>query len=437
MRNSSRHWTTVTGGALCLIALSAFVVSSPRSAGVSPLAGEGRYGRAAALTREAALGRRIFEDRNLSLERNQSCASCHAAAWGFSSPSAGVNASGAVMPGSVPTRFGNRKPPSAAYATASPVLHYDATDSGWVGGDFWDGRATGRRLGSPAPEQALLPFLNPAEQALPDAACVVYRVAYGPYAELAAAVLHDVLEAVRFPDNTDRLCEREGSSIPLSATGRARVLAAYDAIGRSVAAFEDSPAVSQFSSKYDAYLAGRATLTADERAGMALYKGKAKCASCHPNAAARALFTDYTYDNIGVPANPGNPALRARPEFRDLGLGGVLHDSALRGAQKVPTLRNLDKRGLPGAAKAYMHNGYFKTVEDVVHFYNTRDVLPRCEDIRRPSVGLNCWPAPEVAENVNREELGNLHLTAREEHALVSYLRTLNDGYDTPRTPGR
>jgi cytochrome c peroxidase len=376
-----------------------------------------------------ALGQQIFHDQTLSLNKNQSCASCHDGASGFSSPDNEVNANGAVMFGSVRTRFGNRKPPSAAYATQSPVLHFDEKDSVWVGGGFWDGRATGRRLKSPAAEQAQEPFINPAEQALPDIACVVYRVTRGDYAALAAIVLGDGVSAIRYPPNTDTLCSREGTTIPLAAADRARVIDAYDVIGRAVAAFEDSPAMNQFSSKYDAYLAGQATLTAEEQRGLVLYEKEGKCAACHPNDGERALFTDFTYDNIGVPANPKNPALHADPAFRELGLGAVVRDSTLRGAHKVPTLRNADRRRDPHAPKAYMHNGVFKSLEEVVHFYNTRDVLATCDSLTHPEIGVNCWPAPEVAENVNTEELGDLKLTPREERALVAYLRTLSDGY--------
>jgi cytochrome c peroxidase len=257
-------------------------------------------------------------------------------------------------------------------------------------------------------------------------------VTHGEYAALAAAVIGDEVGGVRFPAYTDGLCHQEGATVPLSPLDRERVIDAYDVIGRAIAEFEDSPALNQFSSKYDAYLAGRATLTAEEKRGLALYEKKGKCAACHPNTGERALFTDFTYDNIGVPPNPRNPALRTDPAFRDLGLGAVVRDPTLRGAHKVPTLRNVDRRRVPGAPKAYMHNGVFKTLEEVVHFYNTRDVLAVCDSVPNPDVGVNCWPAPEVAENVNTEELGDLKLTPTEERALVAYLRALTDGYIRP-----
>jgi cytochrome c peroxidase len=418
------------GAALFLVAVGILVTWHPTEPG-QHYASAGTVVPAAAPTPVSmtSLGERIFHDQTLSLNKNQSCASCHDAASGFSAPDDEINATGAVMFGSVRSRFGNRKPPSVAYATRSPELHYDVTDSVWVGGGFWDGRATGRRLHNAAAEQALQPLVNPDEQALPDVACVVYRVTHGDYAATANSILGDKVGAIRFPADADALCSQEGATLPLSPEDRARVADAFDLIGRAIAEFEDSPAVNQFSSKYDAYLAGRATLTPEERRGLTVYEKKGKCAACHPNNGENALFTDFTYDNIGTPANPRNPALLKDPAYQDVGLGPIVGDSTLRGAQKVPTLRNVDRRPAPGAPKAYMHNGVFKSLEEVVHFYNTRDVLPACESVRKPRIGMNCWPAPEVAENVNTDELGNLKLTPKEERALVAYLRTLTDGY--------
>jgi cytochrome c peroxidase len=87
------------------------------------------------------------------------------------------------------------------------------------------------------------------------------------------------------------------------------------------------------------------------------------------------------------------------------------------GKHKVPTLRNVDLRPSNHFIKAYSHNGYFKSLEEVVHFYNTRDV---------PGAG---WPPPEVADNINTAEMGNLGLNHMEEVAIVAFLRTLSDGY--------
>lgn len=405
--------------------------TTPEAAARAPVTASVNPASAATL---AQVGKQIFLDKNLSLLRNQSCASCHDVNWGFTAPNQPVNRNGSVMSGSVSSRAGSRKPPSAAYATPSPVLFFDDVDGTYVGGNFWDGRATGARLGSPAAEQSQAPFLNPVEQALPDRACVVYRISKAKYAAVYVQAIGNGIKTIAFPTGTDRLCQREGITVALSAADRVKVDREYDNIARAIAAFENSSEVNRFSSKHDAFLRGQAQFTTKEAQGFALYVGKAGCAGCHPNAGDRALFTDYTYDNIGVPANPKNPALRTNPGFADLGIGGFRHESSENGKQKVPTLRNLDKRGFWNGAKSYMHNGVFKTLEQVVHFYNTRDVLPDCATVGTPSFGVNCWPAPEVLENVNTDELGNLGLTPEEESAVVAYLKTLSDGYTVQGT---
>lgn len=180
--------------------------------------------------------------------------------------------------------------------------------------------------------------------------------------------------------------------------------------------------------RFDLWIHGRGTLTSFEQEGFVLFNGKAGCAACHPSAGDHPLFTDFTYDNIGVPANPENPALLANG-FVDR-LGVTLGDPGLDGAMKVATLRNLNKRMSPGVVKSFMHNGVFKSLEQVVHFYNTRDVLPVCAagiGPNDPDFGLTCWPQPEVLENVNHDELGNLQLSARQEAAVVAFLKTLDD----------
>jgi cytochrome c peroxidase len=372
------------------------------------------------------LGRMIFCDMNLSNPPGkQSCATCHSPATGFSGPRSDVNAAGAVYPGAANTdadpRFGNRKPPTAAYATPSPVLSYDEAEDLFSGGLFFDGRATGWRLGDPAAEQALGPFLNPVEQNLPDARTVVQRVCGAMYGNMFRSLF--------------------GSAACGARATQAQIDAAYDGIGAAVSAFEASPMVNRYGSKYDRFLRGEAKLTALERKGLALFKGKANCAACHPadpdEDGNPPLFTDNTFDNLGLPANPENPAtmkggidlalgdfLRS-PEATAKGFGGLAE--ANDGKHRVPPLRNVDKRPDASFVKAYGHNGYFKTLKQIVHFYNTRDVLQPCETARVAKVGQTCWPAPEVEQNVNREELGNLRLSDQEEDAIVAFLKTLSD----------
>jgi cytochrome c peroxidase len=209
-------------------------------------------------------------------------------------------------------------------------------------------------------------------------------------------------------------------------------------------AYEDSSEVNAFSSKYDQTFDGKVKLSKQEQRGFALFRGKGKCHLCHISNGQQALFTDYTFDNLGIPKNPENPANINNPDFVDLGLGGFLltrdeyADLAAEnmGKHKVPTLRNVDLRPDGSAVKAYGHNGYFKTLEGIVHFYNTRDVKVSCESLgildATEAVALdnNCWAAPEVAENVNIDELGDLGLTLDEEAAIVAFLKTLSDGFE-------
>src|SRR5450759_4048027 len=137
---------------------------------------------AESLSPQEQLGKNLFGDTNLSDPAGLSCADCHGAGVGYTGPDQAINAAGAVYEGAMPGRFGNRKPPAAAYAGKSPILYNDGTK--WIGGMFWDGRATGRTLDDPLAEQAQGPFLNPLEQNLPDANSVCNMVAQSGYANL-------------------------------------------------------------------------------------------------------------------------------------------------------------------------------------------------------------------------------------------------------------
>jgi cytochrome c peroxidase len=372
----------------------------------------------AQLTPMEELGKAIYFDK-ISAPDNMACATCHDPMVGFTGPVPGINDPGAVYPGAVKQRFGNRKPPSAAYATTAPLFHWDATEELFIGGNFWDGRATGDHLGNPAADQALGPFLNPVEQNNPSKLAVLEQIASSKYAGMWEVVWGNPLSLD--PADTDM---------------------EYDRIGLAIAEFEDSDEVNQFSSKFDYYQMGEAELTAKEAWGEELFNGKAMCVLCHMP----PFFTDYSFDNLGVPRNPdnpfydmdevylddGSPINPLGADWIDPGLGGFLatlpesyftnlgldKETAVMenwGKHKVPTLRNVDKRPSENFAKTYMHNGAFNDLKVVVDFYNSRDVAD--------------WPAPEVAANVNTDELGNLGLTKKEVNAIVAFMATLSDGW--------
>jgi len=403
----------MNGWSRFLVAAAALLLTQPLPASDGP-----------SLTPKEQLGKLLFFDASLSVPAGQSCAACHAPEAGFTGPHSDVNASGSVYEGATRGRFGDRKPPTSSYAGYSPTLRYDGKDNVWVGGMFWDGRATGLRLKDPLAEQAQGPFLNPLEQNLPDMKTVCAKVKAAGYASLFEQVW-----------GKGSLNCGKGAS------------ATYDRIGRSIAAYERSREANPFDSKFDYWLKRGTGLSEQEMQGLKLFEAKGKCAECHPSKpddGVPPLFTDHTYDNLGVPKNPRNPFYGMPAPWNphgkayvDSGLGGYLKKAGYKpsryepeiGKVKVPTLRNVDKRPAPGFVKAYGHNGYFKSLKAIVHFYNTRDALARCESLTDPRPGDNCWPEPEVSANLNRDELGNLGLTEAEEDAIVAFMQTLSDGY--------
>jgi cytochrome c peroxidase len=244
---------------------------------------------------------------------------------------------------------------------------------------------------------------------------------------------------IAWPADVEATCATEELVVALSDADRVKSDMAYGNIGLSIAAYEGSSEVNAFSSKYDLTFDGKVKLNKQEQRGYALFNGKGKCKLCHISNGQGALFTDFTFDNLGIPKNPENPVYNVDPEFVDPGLGGFLEGEeypeevymAEWGKHKVPTLRNADLKPAPGDVKAFGHNGYFKSLEGIVNFYNTRDVKDVCPGhyTEAEALASNCWPAPEVADNVNTAELGDLGLTPDEEAAIVAFLRALSDGY--------
>ena len=362
------------------------------------------------LTPKQRLGKLLFFDPRLSHPDGQSCATCHAPETGFTDP----DKSRPVSKGVFPDRFGNRNSPSVAYMAFSPAFHYDSKEELYVGGQFWDGRA------ATLAEQAKQPLLNKVEMANPDKATVIKDVRTAPYAQL--------FKQVYGPDALNDVEQ------------------AYEHVADAIAAFESTRQFHTFTSKFDYYLAGKAKLTKQEQRGLKLYEAedKGNCAACHPlwpneDDGTPPLFTDFTYDNLGVPRTPTNPFYTLPVEYNpdgekfvDIGLAAnpqVKADGRAqqeKGKVKVPTLRNIE------LTAPYMHNGYFNDLRNLVDFYNTRDTKPACPKpltSEADAINQGCWPVAEITENVNKEELGNLKLTEQEVDDIVTFMLTLTDGY--------
>lgn len=386
---------------LFILAALAAAITVPVAVGVSQASASKNENHG--LSEKAQLGRAIFFDPSLSEPAGQSCASCHDSSHAFADPDKNAFTSKGV----VGPLIGSRNTPSLMYSSFSPKFHYDDKEELYLGGQFWDGRA------STLEEQAKGPFVNPLEMANPDGKTVVAKVRRAGYAHMFEQVF-----------GQGALADDEK---------------AYDRISEALAEFQRTKQFAPFTSKYDAYLAGETKLTGQEMRGLRLFEAedKGNCAACHPSKSGPngepPLFTDFSYDNLGVPRNPDNQFYRLPEKFNpagtlfvDRGLGGALGNQSEDGKFKVPTLRNIAITG------PYTHNGYFKTLQGVVAFYNDRDVRPQCGSnmvTESDAMKQKCWPVPEVLVNVNREELGNLKLTQREIEDIVAFMKTLTDGY--------
>lgn len=379
------------------------------------------------------LGAALFFDKNLSLNRNQACSSCHDLGFGLADPDNVKNGT-PVSAGSITTKSGTLNAPSGAYAAFSPFFHWDDKEKLYVGGQFWNGRA------STLAEQAAGPFLNPVEMAMPDKWSVVERLRTStqPNYQTMFAGVYGIDLSVITPYTGDYVTPVAEVNFP------AGVREVYKRMANAIGEFEKTELFNRFNSKFDYYLAGLTTLSKQEENGLKLFNGQGKCNLCHPSEPAPAtdgvsqvppLFTDFTYDNLGLPQNvniPGQPI--------DQGLGGRQDIAAndpqklQTGKHKVMTLRNIE------FTPPYGHNGVFATLEQIVHFYNTRDTLEDvCKDNNDPGFAVTCWPAAEVSQNVNFDELGDLKLTAAQEADIITFMKTLSDGWgpanDMPTLP--
>lgn len=379
--------------------------------GGAPARGEGTAAEVAGPA-VAELGRKLFFDPTLSASGRLACATCHDPAYAYGPrPGQAIATGGARM-----NLSGTRAVPSLRYLQAVPAFtenhRFVDGDIGPAGGYTWDGRAA-----SPV-DQAKLPLLAANEMANRNPREVVARIRRGPYAAEFRAVFGEDVFA-----DPDR---------------------AFDALLQSLGAFQRTPAeFFPYTSKYDAFLRGEVDLTDAEARGVALFKDplKGNCASCHvvlTKAGKPPVFTDYDFLNIGVPRNPRIPA-NADPRHFDLGLCGPdrldLRDKKQYcGFFRAPTLRNVAVRD------AFFHNGVFRTLTEVMHFYVERDLYPERYYPRNADGTVHKFddlPAG-AADNIDRDApLDRLPgaspaLTEDEIADLIAFLETLTDGYRTP-----
>lgn len=328
-----------------------------------------------------ALGAVIFHDASLSSPAGQSCATCHGAAGAF------ADAGKIVSEGAVKGAFGSRNAPSLKYAQFSPPLTKQTYIEEWRGGQFWDGRVDTLK------EQALGPFFNPVEMNTTQAklASALRSATYAQQISAAygKAVLKDEAKLVN---------------------------AAADAL----AAFQKSQTFAPFDAKYDYAQAQLLSLSKLEERGEMVFNSGGMCIDCHiGRVGERQIFTQFVHHNIKVPPNPAlpfynqpksiNPAGKA---FIDIGTAANPKLNAeekiiAKGLFKTPTLRNI------ALTAPYMHNGVFKTLEEVVEYYSDMEKF---------------WPA-EVDENPSRLMSTALSISEHDKKALVAFLKTLTDGH--------
>jgi len=332
------------------------------------------------LSAKAIAGKALFAEASLSASGKQSCATCHVPSRAFTADPSADHGLPVPLGGRSMDLPGFRNTPSLLYVALTPAFFLD--DGTPTGGFFRDGRVSSLAV------QAQQPFVTEFEMANANATEVLGRL------QASAKTLQ----------------------LFVAAFG-AGVLADADAtlaeIGAAIAAYEsEDPDFHPFSSKYDFWLQGKAQLTGSELRGLALFNdpGKGNCTACHPSQrqghSEHALFTDFTYDNIGVPRNWDIPANLPGPTspvsgipldympvqhnvpadaeygYYDLGLCGPLAPPAndphprpvftqtttLCGLFKVPSLRNA------AVTAPYFHNGVFATLHQVVQWYVTRDI---------------------------------------------------------------
>jgi cytochrome c peroxidase len=402
------------GGALITVG-TLFIVLGVYAGDSAPAAGLSRaevFRQAEELT---GIGRRMFSDPALSGSGKMSCASCHRPDHAYGPPDAlPVELGGVDL-----QQGGLRAVPTLTYKQATPQFteHFhdsddegdESVDGGPTGGLTWDGRVDRGR------DQALIPLLSPYEMANKDRAALSLVIEQHYGAELRQAL---------------------GATMPEGPE------AALLAGAKALETFQqDAAEFYPYSSKYDAFLAGKAVLTAQEARGLDLFNDETKgnCASCHISARGNdgspPQFTDFGLLAIGVPRN-GAISFNHDPNFNDLGLCGperqdLKNHPEYCGAFKTPTLRNVTTRS------TFFHNGIYHTLKQVMDFYVQRDTNPEKFYPRDPDGTVRKFddlPAQYQA-TINFDppfdrKLGDKPaLTDRESDDIIAFLATLTDGY--------
>jgi cytochrome c peroxidase len=445
---------------------------------------------------EIVLGELFNYDENMSPFHNRACAFCHMPYTGFKGPIPSVNLTMVAYPGSMQYRAAKRTAQSYTYAPRFPVLQLYPDQNLLFGGNFWDGRATGYLLQSPDAEQAQHPPVDPLEMGLPDTACIAWRLTQASYLPLYQAIYGPYTiswpgntEQICSTPNGASAFGTSATPIALSPGDRATANSVYNHWGQALSFYQASPNVSPYTSKIDANLNGvpGSTYSSDELAGAVLFAGQGNCNSCHIDgqrttltssetdtgvyaANARPLFTCFGFSNLGLPLNAAISlfyettydyyGFQPNPYgfgYRDLGLGTFLRSGygsgpnpnsnwnslapQMDGRMQVSSIRNVamtppqcPTTEAPGPyfQKEFFHNGYIKSLKQLVHFYNTRDVYAMPVTSGHCPAGtvekVNCWPMPEVSNNMDMT-VGKLGLTDAQENQLVLILQDATDGW--------
>ena len=345
-------------------------------------------------TEKEILGNLLYHDVTLSENSSMSCATCHndkSAYVDIRESMIGHMAAGSANG----LFFGDRNVPTVAYAAYIPVFEKLTIDGKVIyqGGQFLDGRAKDLQA------QAAGPFLNGKEMQMPNKKGVMQRIQKNAFYRYTLKKIYGV--DIFNDDN-----------------------ASYDAMTNAIASYEQKEIFSPFDSKYDRALEGKYTFSDEEARGLALFgdTNRTKCSLCHPllkEDKTAGMFTNYRYHNLGVPKNKALREINGMGDtYIDHGLlmNPEVNETIQDGKFRTSTLRNIANTA------PYMHNGLFKELKTVIHFYNTRDV----KGAINPETGKT-WEVAEVPTTMNHSKLGNLGLSDAEENDIVAFMKTLSD----------